>query len=95
MVDQQGLARLRLSAGRSAWQDQFVRWLVTGSSGMLGADLCQVLIEHGEDVTGVGSADLDIREFEAVHAAVRQHRVIVNAAGWTAVDEADGNPLVM
>ncbi len=68
-----------------------MRWLVTGASGMLGTDLCEVLIEHGEDVTGLGSADLDIRDPEAVRSAVHQHQVIVNAAGWTAVDEAEAN----
>jgi dTDP-4-dehydrorhamnose reductase len=68
-----------------------MRWLVTGASGMLGTDLCTVLAEHGEDVTGLSSTDLDIRDAEAVRAAARQHQVMVNAAGWTAVDEAEAN----
>ena len=68
-----------------------MRWLVTGSGGMLGTDLCEMLIEQGEEVTGLGSADLDIRDLEAVRAAVRRHQVIVNAARWTAVDDAEAN----
>ncbi len=58
---------------------------------MLGTDLCEVLAEHSEDVTGLGSADLDVRDSEAVRVAVRQQQVVVNAAGWTAVDEAETN----
>ncbi len=68
-----------------------MRWLVTGSNGMLGSDLCKVLAEHGQEVTPLGSAGCDIRDLNAVQAAVQGHHVVVNAAAWTAVDDAEAN----
>jgi dTDP-4-dehydrorhamnose reductase len=66
-----------------------VRWLVTGSSGMLGTDLVALLRERGEDVTAAARAALDITDPDAVGAAVAGHDVVVNAAAWTAVDDAE------
>ncbi|PZS33249.1 MAG: dTDP-4-dehydrorhamnose reductase, partial [Pseudonocardiales bacterium] len=44
------------------------RWLVTGSAGLLGRDLMDTL--HGEQVTGLTRADLDITDDAACQAAV-------------------------
>mgnify|MGYP001409541872 CR=1 FL=1 len=63
-------------------------WLVTGAGGMLGTDLAARL---GGDAVALTRADLDVRDPEAVRAAVRRHRpaVVVNCAAWTAVDAAE------
>jgi dTDP-4-dehydrorhamnose reductase len=65
------------------------RWLVVGAGGMLGADLLGEL--GGRHVTALRHADLDITDTSAVAAAVRGHDVVVNAAGWTAVDDAEAH----
>ncbi len=65
------------------------RWLVVGARGMLGTDLVDVLTEAGEQVTGVGRDGLDVRDAAACLAAVPGVDVVVNAAAWTAVDDAE------
>ncbi|MGN6413397.1 dTDP-4-dehydrorhamnose reductase [Flexivirga sp.] len=66
-----------------------MRWLVTGGRGMFGTDLVALLRERGDDVVAVGSAECDIRSLEAVRATLRGFDVVVNAAAWTAVDDAE------
>jgi dTDP-4-dehydrorhamnose reductase len=74
-----------------------VSWLVTGAAGQLGRDLQEVLgTRRDDDVTPLDRAALDLRDEDAVRAAVRRwlagarHRpVLVNAAGYTAVDAAE------
>ncbi|MEN1975321.1 dTDP-4-dehydrorhamnose reductase [Cellulomonas olei] len=66
-----------------------MRWLVTGSNGMLGQDLVGLLTERGHEVTGVDRADLDITDPAAVAGAVRGFDVVANVAAWTAVDPAE------
>lgn len=63
--------------------------LVTGAAGMLGTDLVSTLLEADHDVTGLTRADLDVTDPAAVAAAVAGHDVVVNAAAWTAVDDAE------
>lgn len=65
------------------------RWLVTGSAGLLGTDVVAVLRGLGERVTAATRADLDITDTTAAEAAVHGHDVVVNCAGWTAVDAAE------
>ena len=65
------------------------RWLVTGSAGMLGQDLTTVLAGAGHEVTPAPRASLDVTDLEACRAAVRGQDVVVNAAAWTAVDDAE------
>ncbi|MGV9324358.1 dTDP-4-dehydrorhamnose reductase [Streptosporangium sandarakinum] len=67
------------------------RWLVTGASGMLAAELLRRLEADGEDVVALGRADLDLRDTRAVRRLVPDHRpdVVVNCAAWTAVDDAE------
>jgi dTDP-4-dehydrorhamnose reductase len=65
------------------------RWLVTGSAGMLGQDVLTVLKDAGIEATGLGRADLDITDADAVLAAVTGHSVVVNCAAWTDVDGAE------
>ncbi|GAB3985971.1 dTDP-4-dehydrorhamnose reductase [Actinoallomurus acanthiterrae] len=66
-------------------------WLVTGASGMLGGEVVNLLAAKGEAVTGLDHAGLDITDGGAVRATLRAARpdVVVNCAGWTAVDAAE------
>ena len=73
-------------------------WLVTGARGQLGTDLLEVLgTRPGDDVTGLGRAELDLTDETAVREAVRtwlsgaraDRAVLVNAAAYTAVDAAE------
>jgi dTDP-4-dehydrorhamnose reductase len=66
-----------------------VKWLVTGSTGMLGTDLVDLLRSAGQDVTAAARATLDVTDEAAVHSAVAGHDVVVNTAAWTAVDDAE------
>jgi dTDP-4-dehydrorhamnose reductase len=54
---------------------------------MLGTDLVEAL--RGRSVTALTRADLDITDDDAVRAAVAGHDLVVNAAAWTAVDDAE------
>jgi dTDP-4-dehydrorhamnose reductase len=66
-------------------------WLVTGSRGMLGTDVCRVLGRHGIQTTALDRAGLDLFDEQAVGEAVASHDVVVNCAAWTAVDDAETN----
>ena len=67
------------------------RWLVTGAGGMLGTDLVAALTSCGELVTGLDRAGLDVTDATAVTEAIARCEpdVVVNCAGWTAVDDAE------
>jgi dTDP-4-dehydrorhamnose reductase len=67
------------------------RWLVTGAAGMLGHDLTALLTARGEEFTPLLRTDLDVTDGDAVAAAVATVKpdVVVNCAGWTAVDAAE------
>jgi len=63
------------------------RYLVTGARGMLGTDLTLALAGRG--VTALGRSDLDITDRAKVDAAVAGHDVVINAAAFTRVDDAE------
>lgn len=65
------------------------RWLVTGAGGQLGTRLVRRLAD--DDVVGLTRAHLDITRPADVAEALDAHRpdVVVNAAGYTAVDRAE------
>ncbi|MCU1506867.1 MAG: dTDP-4-dehydrorhamnose reductase [Microbacteriaceae bacterium] len=65
------------------------RYLITGANGMLGRDLQRALADR--DVTALGRADLDVTDADAVRDAVRGHDVVINAAAYTKVDDAETN----
>jgi dTDP-4-dehydrorhamnose reductase len=69
------------------------RWLISGAGGMLGTDLAAALASHGEPVTGMDRASLDVTDAAAVTDAVARCRpdVVVNCAAWTAVDDAEAS----
>jgi len=56
---------------------------------MLGTDTTSVLAEAGEDVRTVTRAELDVLDADACLAAVAGVDVVLNAAAWTAVDDAE------
>jgi len=68
------------------------RVLVVGSGGMQGHDLIRELKDY--DVAGIGRQQLDIRETSAVYEAVRGFDLVINAAAYTNVDQAESNPEV-
>jgi dTDP-4-dehydrorhamnose reductase len=74
-----------VTSGHSTTQ----RWVVFGAAGMLGQDTTAVAEAAGHRVTGLRRADLDITDASAVRDAVAGHDVVVNCAGWTAVDDAE------
>ena len=67
--------------------------LLTGAAGQLGVELSRLLPAHG-DVTATDRAQLDLANVDALVGAVRglRPRLIVNAAGYTAVDQAEREP---
>ena len=56
---------------------------------MLGRDLVAAL--DGRAVPALGPADLDISDAAAVASAMRGHDVIINAAAYTKVDDAEAD----
>jgi dTDP-4-dehydrorhamnose reductase len=72
--------------------DAATRWLITGSRGQLGTDLQQVLARTPDDeVLAIQHDVLDITDSAAVSAMLTEFQpdVIVNAAAYTAVDQAE------
>lgn len=64
-----------------------IRVLVTGANGLLGNDLQLALRAY--DLTPLGRSDLDITDIGAVRDAVGGHAVVINAAAYTRVDDAE------
>ncbi|HVW81505.1 MAG TPA: dTDP-4-dehydrorhamnose reductase [Mycobacteriales bacterium] len=71
------------------------RWLVTGTGGALGRDLLDVLTGAASDadVVGLDHQALDVASAEAVTAALDSHQptVVINAAAYTKVDDAEAH----
>jgi len=69
--------------------------LLTGAAGQLGVELARLLPAHG-DVRATDRVQLDLTDADAIVRAVRGLRphLIVNAAGYTAVDQAEREPEV-
>lgn len=73
-------------------------WLVVGANGMLGHDLVDVISHAGHQVIGLDLPSIDITVSESVAAALDAVNpdVVVNAAAYTAVDDAEENePLAL
>ncbi len=70
-----------------------LRILVTGAAGQLGYELARELASLGE-VVATDRAQLDLADPDAIVAALRKHApdVVVNAAAYTAVDQAEREP---
>jgi len=65
------------------------RYLIAGADGMLGRDLVAALA--GRDVTALGRGRLDVTDAAAVDLAVAGHDVVINAAAYTRVDDAESD----
>lgn len=65
------------------------RYLITGAGGMLGRDLQTAL--GGRAVTAAARRELDIADADAAREAVRGHDVVINAAAYTKVDDAESH----
>lgn len=68
-----------------------VRYLVIGRSGQLAQALAQ---EGGADVHCAGHVEADLRDAEALGAALDRHKpkLVINAGAYTAVDKAETEP---
>jgi dTDP-4-dehydrorhamnose reductase len=66
--------------------------MIIGATGLLGKALTQQW--SGDEVVGLGSRDLDIRDADKVREAVESHRPdwIVLAAAYTNVDDCESRP---
>lgn len=67
------------------------RALVAGAGGMLGTDLVAVLAVAGWHVTALDRSGLDILDPAACEAAVAGYDVVLNAAAYTRVDDAESD----
>lgn len=67
------------------------RIVIAGAGGMTGSQLAEQAEAAGWHVSAFARADLDITDSQAVDRAIRNAKpdVVVNAAGYTAVDEAE------
>ena len=63
--------------------------LVAGGHGMLGRDVVDAMTGAGAEVVPASRSDLDIRDPQACDARVAGFDVVVNAAAWTKVDDAE------
>ncbi|MGJ7920820.1 dTDP-4-dehydrorhamnose reductase [Neobacillus sp. LXY-4] len=65
--------------------------LVTGYTGQVGYDVVQKGIQHGFDMIGVGSKELDITDEQSVYQFVNEVNpdAIIHCAAYTAVDQAE------
>ncbi|MDQ1582555.1 MAG: dTDP-4-dehydrorhamnose reductase [Microbacteriaceae bacterium] len=66
-----------------------MKYLITGASGMLGHDLQAALADR--DMTALGRTALDVTDLAAVREAAAGRDVIINAAAYTKVDDAEAN----
>jgi len=66
-----------------------MKYLIVGAGGMLGTDLQAALA--GREVTALTRTELDVTDASAVAAAVAGHDVVVNAAAYTKVDDAESH----
>ncbi len=70
------------------------RILVTGARGLVGQEVCNAARAFGWDAAGYSHAELDITDRSRVRAAVAAVRpdIVLNAAAYTGVDAAEGEP---
>lgn len=68
-----------------------MRWLITARTGQVGSRLASALAD--EDAICVTRRELDITSRAAVNEAIAEHRpdVVINAAAYTAVDDAESD----
>lgn len=69
------------------------RILLTGRTGQVGWELARALAPLGE-VLAPGRGDMDLTNADSIRKTIREAKpeIIVNAAGYTAVDKAESEP---
>lgn len=69
------------------------RILLTGKTGQVGWELRRALAPLGQ-IIATGRGELDLADPDSIRAVIRDARpeIIVNAAGYTAVDDAEAEP---
>ncbi|HEX5424645.1 MAG TPA: dTDP-4-dehydrorhamnose reductase [Candidatus Acidoferrales bacterium] len=67
-----------------------LRILLTGKNGQVGSELCRLLSPNCE-LTALGRNELDLANADDIHRAIAHVRpaLIINAAAYTAVDQAE------
>ncbi|MCW5700349.1 MAG: dTDP-4-dehydrorhamnose reductase, partial [Rhodospirillales bacterium] len=68
------------------------RIVLTGAGGQIGRELMVAATSAGLDIRGFDRAALDITDAKAVKAAIAGADILINAAAYTAVDDAESNP---
>ena len=68
--------------------------LILGATGQVGSELMSAAKAFDRAAVGLSHQELDICDIGAVTAAIERHRptLVVNAAGYTAVDRAESEP---
>ena len=68
-------------------------WLVVGANGQLGRCMTELLESSSTDYVALGHHQLDITDSVAVEKVFEELRptIVLNAAAWTAVDDAEGH----
>lgn len=71
-----------------------MRIIVTGANGQLGRALVERASRLGMDVIAAGRSRLDVGDAERVKRLIHSARpdVVLNAAAWTSVDDAEAHP---
>lgn len=71
-----------------------MRILITGAGGQLGRDLVPLLEAEGHDVLGCTRSQLDVTDPARCRQVMEtfQPEVVIHAAAYTAVDQAEGEP---
>lgn len=71
-----------------------MRILVTGREGQVVSALAEQGLHHGHEIIRQGRPDFDLAAPDGVRAALEAHRpdVVVSAAAYTAVDQAESEP---
>lgn len=69
-----------------------MRILITGGAGQVGWELCRTLAVYG-DIFAPARSQLDLESADSIVSSVRDFRpeLIINAAGYTAVDRAESD----
>jgi dTDP-4-dehydrorhamnose reductase len=67
--------------------------LLTGANGQIGWELQRTLAPHGQ-LVALDRHGMDLANHDSIRAAIRAHQpqIIVNAAAYTAVDQAESEP---
>jgi len=70
-----------------------MRILIIGADGQIGWELCRALGDT-HDVLATTRSQIDMTDFDSIRGAIRQYQpqLVINAAGYTAVDRAEQEP---